>query len=120
VKVVPWAELEWVWVGWKEGENIGQGAGDVEEFFNLEKVSMVDEGGDGSIPVRCRGLPCLIARIGKSLRQGLGKYPLGIGSSCLDHRNSNSNNHFACSTARPSFAAIVDWFLNRQFDSQSS
>jgi hypothetical protein len=35
VEVVSWAELEGVGVGWKEGENICQGAGNVEEFLDL-------------------------------------------------------------------------------------
>jgi hypothetical protein len=107
VEVVSWAELEGVGVGWEKREDIGKRAGDVKEFLDLDRVSIADECGEGSIPVRCRGPPCCFVRIERSLTRGPGKYPLGIGRSCLGHRNSNSNNHSACSIARPSFEAIA-------------
>jgi hypothetical protein len=88
--------------------------------FQSRNVSNVDGHEEEYIPVRCRGPPCLIARTARSLPRDLGKYPRGIGSSLLDHRNSNSDNHSACSTARPSFEAIADSFSNQQFDFLSS
>jgi len=35
--------LERIGIRWEKGENICQGAGDVEELLDLEEVSVVDE-----------------------------------------------------------------------------
>jgi hypothetical protein len=43
VEVISWAELKRIWIRWEEREHIGQRAGNIEKFLNLEDVSFIQK-----------------------------------------------------------------------------